>query len=109
MLKIGRVREQAFLQRNDCVRIQCKVLQQRGIVKQILGQRCDAGGYEAHILELVEVPAGECSDQNTMGYLRFEPIEIILCFCDISAREKDWRGKPGLRAHAQYTEPWVQN
>ncbi len=32
----------------------------------------------------------------TVGYLSFGPIEKILCFCDLSVREKDWRGKPGL-------------
>ncbi len=40
----------------------------------------------------------------TVGYLSFGPIEKIV-FCDLSVREKDWRGKPGLRAHAQHTEP----
>ncbi len=30
------------------------------------------------------------------GYLSFGPIEKILCFCDLSVREKDWRSKPGL-------------
>jgi hypothetical protein len=30
------------------------------------------------------------------GYLRFGPIEIFYVLCDLSVREKDWRGKPGL-------------
>jgi hypothetical protein len=28
---------------------------------------------------------------GTVGYLSFGPIEKILCFCDLSVREKDWR------------------
>ena len=39
------------------------------------------------------------------GYRSSGPIEKILGFCDHSVREKDWRGKPGLWAHAQHTEP----
>ncbi len=44
------------------------------------------------------------------GYQSFGPIEKIFYGCwDLSVREKDWRGKPGLLAHAQHTEPYVQN
>ncbi len=33
----------------------------------------------------------------TAGYLSFGPIEkAYYDFCDLSVREKDWRGKPGL-------------
>ncbi len=28
---------------------------------------------------------------STVGYLSFVPIEKILCFCDLSVREKAWR------------------
>ncbi len=30
-------------------------------------------------------------------------------FCDLCVRKKAWRGKPGVSAHAQHTEPYVQN
>ncbi len=36
------------------------------------------------------------SPRITAEYPRFGPIEKILCFCDLSVRKKDWRGKPGL-------------
>ena len=33
-----------------------------------------------------------------MGYLSFGPIgKIVLCFCDVSVREKDWRSRAGSR------------
>ncbi len=34
---------------------------------------------------VVKVPA---------GYLSFGPIGKILCFCDVSVREKDWQARP---------------
>ena len=39
-----------------------------------------------------------CCDTLTAGYqyLSFGPIEKIFMFCDLSVREKDWRGKPSL-------------
>jgi hypothetical protein len=33
---------------------------------------------------------------TAMGYLSFGPIDIFVCFCDLSVCEKDWFGKPGL-------------
>ena len=30
---------------------------------------------------------------GTVGCLSFGPIEKILCFCDVSVREKDWRSR----------------
>ncbi len=34
---------------------------------------------------------------STAGYLRFHPIvSLQFSCCDLSVREKDWRGKPGL-------------
>ena len=32
----------------------------------------------------------KCHKVCTVGYLSFGPIENILCFCDLCAREKDW-------------------
>ena len=37
-----------------------------------------------------------CAGMYRRGYLSLGPIEKILCFCDLSVREKDWRGKPYL-------------
>ena len=30
---------------------------------------------------------------STVGCLSFGPIEVVLCFCDLSVREKDWHSR----------------
>jgi hypothetical protein len=96
MLKVGHVREQAFRQRNNCIRVQCKVLQQRGVVKQILGQRCDASGYVAHILELVEISASECSDQErTKCRAMNERVKRVLVG-DLRESTLVWQQRPSI-------------
>ncbi len=50
-----------------------------------------------------------CGDIGTsadsVGYLSVGTIEKYHGSCDLSVREKTWRGELGLSAHAQQTEP----